>query len=119
MRREKSRALAEAFRRELSQMEEVMEPMKDASSYYEVERQQYHAVRPGFRINELQISPTQKVPWHYHNNVQDTFYVPKGVSGFSCRIRRRKFFSSPAKHILCRRAVLTSLLTAEIRRLPS
>jgi mannose-6-phosphate isomerase-like protein (cupin superfamily) len=59
-------------------MEEVMEPMKDASRYYEVERRQYHAVRPGFRINELQISPTQKVPWHYHNNVQDTFYVLEG-----------------------------------------
>jgi quercetin dioxygenase-like cupin family protein len=59
-------------------MEEVMEPMKDASRYYEVDRRQYHAVRPGFRINELQISPTQKVPWHYHNNVQDTFYVLEG-----------------------------------------
>ena len=52
-----------------------MEPMKDASNFYEVERRQCHAERPGFRINELQISPTQKVPWHYHSNVQDTFYV--------------------------------------------
>jgi hypothetical protein len=24
-----------------------------------------------FRIGELQISPTQTVPWHYHGNVQD------------------------------------------------
>ena len=30
---------------------------------------------PGFRINELQISPTQHVPWHYHTHTQDTFYV--------------------------------------------
>jgi len=45
-----------------------MEPMKDASHFYEVERRQYHAERPGFRINELQISPTQKVPWHCHSN---------------------------------------------------
>jgi mannose-6-phosphate isomerase-like protein (cupin superfamily) len=52
--------------------------MKDASDSYEVERQQYHAERPGFRINELQISPTQKVPWHLHSNVQDTFYVIEG-----------------------------------------
>jgi mannose-6-phosphate isomerase-like protein (cupin superfamily) len=34
---------------------------------------------PGFRIAELQISPTQKVPWHYHNNVQHTFYVIAGT----------------------------------------
>jgi mannose-6-phosphate isomerase-like protein (cupin superfamily) len=55
-----------------------MEAVKDASHLYEVERRAMHAERPGFRVNELQISTTQKVPWHYHNNVQDTFYVLKG-----------------------------------------
>jgi len=55
-----------------------MEGVKDASQLYEVERRATHAARPGFRINELQISPRQKVPWHYHNNVQDTFYVLQG-----------------------------------------
>ncbi|MGA7986569.1 MAG: hypothetical protein WCA01_15425 [Burkholderiales bacterium] len=55
-----------------------MEAVKDASKLYEVERRQFHAERPGFRINELQISATQQVPWHYHNNVQDTFYVLEG-----------------------------------------
>jgi quercetin dioxygenase-like cupin family protein len=55
-----------------------MDPVKDASHLYEVERRALHAERPGFRISELQISPTQKVPWHYHNNVQDTFYVLVG-----------------------------------------
>ena len=55
-----------------------MESLKDADHFYEVERRQYHAERPGFRINELQISPTQKVPWHYHTNIQDTFYVIEG-----------------------------------------
>ena len=55
-----------------------MESMKDASQFYEVERRAQHAARPGFRIQELQISRTQKVPWHYHNNVQDTFYVLEG-----------------------------------------
>jgi len=54
-----------------------MEAVKDASALYEVERRAYHAQRPGFRIAELQISPTQKVPWHYHNNVHDTFYAVK------------------------------------------
>ncbi len=55
-----------------------MEAVKDSSHLYEVERRAYHAERPGFRITELQISPTQKVPWHSHNNVQDTFYVLEG-----------------------------------------
>src|SRR5438552_2342554 len=55
-----------------------MEVMKDGSHLYEVERRAEHAARPGFRITELQISPTQKVPWHFHSNVQDTFYVING-----------------------------------------
>ena len=55
-----------------------METIKDASHLYEVERRALHAERPGFRIRELQISPTQKVPWHYHSNIHDTFYVIEG-----------------------------------------
>jgi len=55
-----------------------MKPLKDASHLYEVERRTSHAERPGFRINELQISRTQQVPWHYHSNIQDTFYVIQG-----------------------------------------
>jgi len=55
-----------------------VEAVKDASHLYEVERRTTHAERPGFRINEIQISPSQKVPWHYHNNIQDTFYVLRG-----------------------------------------
>ena len=49
-----------------------------ASRNYEVERRACYAARPGFRIAELQISPTQTVPWHYHSEVQDTFYVIEG-----------------------------------------
>ena len=55
-----------------------MERVKDASGLYEVERRAEHAARPGFRITEIQLSKTQQVPWHYHNNVQDTFYVLAG-----------------------------------------
>jgi quercetin dioxygenase-like cupin family protein len=50
----------------------------DARVGLEVERLTYHAQRPGFRITELQISRTQKVPWHYHSEVPDTFYVLEG-----------------------------------------
>ena len=68
-----------------------MEHVKDASNLYEVERRARHAERPGFRISELQISPTQKVPWHYHNNVQDTFYVIEG--------RIRLFLREPVEEV--------------------
>ena len=55
-----------------------MEALRDASHLYDVERRAEHAARSGFRISEIQLSPTQQVPWHYHNNVQDTFYVLDG-----------------------------------------
>jgi hypothetical protein len=47
------------------------EALKDASHLYEVERRAYHLKRPGFRISELQLSPTQTVPWHSHNHISD------------------------------------------------
>ena len=68
-----------------------MQPIKDASSVYEVERRERHAERPGFRINELQISPTQQVPWHYHSNIRDTFYVIEG--------RLRLFLREPKEEV--------------------
>ncbi|MGY8990500.1 MAG: cupin domain-containing protein [Rhodospirillales bacterium] len=52
--------------------------LKEASGAYPVERRDRHAERPGFRMNEIQISPTQSVPWHYHNIIQDAFYVLEG-----------------------------------------
>jgi quercetin dioxygenase-like cupin family protein len=55
-----------------------MKALKDASHLYEVEHREYYAERPGFRISELRISPNQKVPWHYHSYIQDTFYVLEG-----------------------------------------
>jgi quercetin dioxygenase-like cupin family protein len=68
-----------------------MEAVTDASHLYEVERRARHAERPGFRIQELQISPRQQVPWHYHNNVQDTFYVLQG--------RLRVFLRDPKEEV--------------------
>ncbi len=55
-----------------------LQPVKDASHLYEVERRDRHAERPGFRISELQLSPTQTVPWHFHTHIADTFYVLEG-----------------------------------------
>src|SRR5438876_9434378 len=67
------------------------EGLKDASDLYEVERRARHAERPGFRISELQISPSQQVPWHYHNRTQDTFYVLTG--------RIRLFLRDPKEEV--------------------
>src|SRR6185295_9427348 len=69
-----------------------MDALADASHLYTVERRARHAERPGFRISELQISPTQSVPWHTHTNVQDTFYVLAG------RIRIR--LEDPAEEVV-------------------
>lgn len=53
-------------------------PLRNASHLYEVEHRANHLDRPGFRINELRLSPTQTVPWHSHTNITDTFYVLEG-----------------------------------------
>src|SRR2546423_12738186 len=55
-----------------------LQPVKDPSPLYEGEPRDRHAERPGFRISELQLSPTQTVPWHFHTNISDTFYVLEG-----------------------------------------
>jgi mannose-6-phosphate isomerase-like protein (cupin superfamily) len=72
-------------------MGKALQPLKDASHLYEVERRARHVDRPGFRIQELQISPKQKVPWHYHSNVRDTFYVLEG--------RIRIFMQEPKEEV--------------------
>lgn len=55
------------------------QPIKDASHLYEVEYRARHLERPGFRISELRLSPTQQVPWHSPTSVGDTFYVLEGA----------------------------------------
>lgn len=72
-------------------MDKTSPPLKDAAHLYEAEFRQYHLNRPGFRINELRLSPTQQVPWHYHSNVRDTFYVLEG--------RIRIFMQNPKEEI--------------------
>ncbi len=100
-------------------MTKTMEPLKDASHLYEVERRAFHAERPGFRINELQISPTQKVPWHFHSNIQDTFYVIEGHSGFSCGNPMKRRGSARVRVTLSERAGRTWSPTVGMARLPS
>ena len=79
-----------------------MQGVKDASGLYEVERRDCYAARPGFRIVELQISPVQKVPWHYHNKVLWTIRLcgagpgQSGRSSPSRASRRTDFITSLA-----------------------
>lgn len=54
------------------------ESLKSGTHLYEVEHRDYHLERPGFRVAELHLSPSQSVPWHYHTNISDTFYVLTG-----------------------------------------
>ena len=70
----------------------TLEAVKDASHLYEVERRAYHLQRPGFRVAELQLAPTQKVPWHFHNNISDTFYVVEGTM--------RLFLQEPKEEVI-------------------
>ena len=44
-----------------------------------------HAERPGFRVRELRMSAAQRVPWHRHTNIGDTFYVLEGRVRISLR----------------------------------
>ena len=57
---------------------QVLAPLKDASGLYGFTVLAYHAERPGFRITEIELTQKQQVPWHCHNQVQDTFYVLAG-----------------------------------------
>ena len=82
---------------EADQLSEIGRPVKDASALYEVERRARHAERPGFRITELQISPTQQVPWHYHTNVHDTFYVLEGELRLSLRDPKEEVRLAPGQ----------------------
>ena len=100
----KSQPPPELVVRSTGEREDHDEGSEGSSGLYEVERRAYHAARPGFRIAELQISPTQKVPWHYHNNVHDTFYVLEGTIRVflqqpkeEVRLSRGQTFSVPPK----------------------
>ncbi len=57
--------------------------MDESSELYE--RVARHAERPGFRISEIRLSRTQRVPWHHHSNIADTFYVLGGCIRITLR----------------------------------
>ncbi len=87
-----------------------MDALKDATDLLDVERLSYHAERPDFRITELQISSTQKVPWHYHSHVQDTFYVLQGQLRIFLRDPKEEIRLAPGEtySVMPRRAHLVT-----------
>lgn len=74
-----------------------MQPLNAAGRTYEVERRAYHAARPGFRIVEMQIGPTQTIPWHYHTDARDTFYVLTGRIRVRMRARKAQVVLAPGE----------------------
>ena len=56
----------------------VNKSLEDGTHLYETEYRAYHLEREGFRIAELQLSPSQSVPWHKHTEIGDTFYILSG-----------------------------------------
>src|SRR5262249_61896399 len=88
-----------------------MEASHVAGRLFEVEHSAYHAERPGFRVAELQIGPSQSVPWHYHTSVQDTFFVIQG----SLRI----FLREPKEDIRLVRGETYSLLPRRPHLVPN
>jgi quercetin dioxygenase-like cupin family protein len=75
----------------------VDRPKSAANDIYEVVSLTHHTVRPRFRITELTITPTQKVPWHCHSNVQDTFYVLEGQLRIFLREPKEEVRLSPGQ----------------------
>ena len=72
-----------------------MQPLKDASHLYEVEHRAYHLESEGFRISEMRLSSMQQVPWHYHTQIGDTFYVIGGVLRLFLREPKEEIRLSP------------------------
>ena len=80
------------------------ETLKDTPHVYQTERRTRHAERPGFPIAELQISPTQKVLWHYHTPVQDTLDVLEGAQRVSLRDPKEDVVLAPGETYTIRHA---------------
>lgn len=45
---------------------------------YPAEERTTLAEAPGLRVRQLRLTAGQCVPWHYHNEINDTFFCMKG-----------------------------------------
>ena len=79
-----------------------VQPLNAAGRTYEVERRTYHAARPGCRIVEMQLGRTQAIPWHFHSEAQDTFYVISGAIRLHMRGPEEDVTLAPGQiHTVC------------------
>ena len=68
-------------------------PSKTAGEY-SIKRRETLAEVPGLRVRLLTLLEGQNVPWHYHNNITDTFFCRRGPMHILTR-------SPDASHTLC------------------
>ena len=52
--------------------------MKSSEGRYPTERRETIAETPSLRVRLLALAEGQCVPWHYHNNITDTFFCMEG-----------------------------------------
>lgn len=52
--------------------------MTESEGEYHVNRRETIAEAPNLRVRLLALGEGQCVPWHYHNNVTDTFFCMEG-----------------------------------------
>jgi len=69
--------------------ERKLEPVKDASHLYEVERRDRHAERPGSASASCNCRRRRRA-LALHTNISDTFYVLEGRMRSSCRTPSRR-----------------------------
>jgi quercetin dioxygenase-like cupin family protein len=74
-----------------------MDPTHRASPASDIQRRALYTERPHFRIQELQISPSQEVPWHYQHEVQDTLYVLEGQTRVLLREPEEEVLLNPGE----------------------
>lgn len=68
--------------------------LENEGDEYSINRRETLAEVPGLRVRLLTLLEGQNVPWHYHNNITDTFFCRRGPM----RILTR---SPEASHTLC------------------
>ena len=77
-----------------------MKAVTDTSKVYEAELRVHHVKRPGFRITEMQISPTQECVAYNYGRIR--FMLCPGPSALSCATRLKSALT-PDRYLPSRR----------------
>lgn len=71
--------------------------MADASHTYEVASRVVVGDSPTLRVRILTLEPGQCVPWHWHNNITDTFFCMEGPMQVETRAPRATHVLGPGE----------------------